>query len=401
MKKIISLIMVTVVFFTVATGCGKKNKGNEEISLYYNTEDIKTFNIANEIINEFEKEYGIKVNIHPVTDNKEIEKNINEGKENSVLLLDGYNFTKFANNNYLRDLGYLYKSKDTREKFSYITNIYAIYNNRYYGIGLMPYSLELIYNNSLLKDVGITVEDNNINDLFKKLNDKNIKIPTHIKSQYSKEVLLSALVANDSIIYDLYKINNVNDVDKKIDAIENGQEIFKRLNDLYVSNTIREDMFIDGGEEVIKDFNDGKYPAILTTTLAANGIRDGNDIGLANKMHLSNDMINAPVGVDFIVCSSVGNSKGDEVDKFLRFLLRSEPFELLSKQNCVTGNKMGDSNLKGIHIKMANSIHAAAEINILYIDSIAPNKVERIDKEVKNVLNGKYDGNEWNRVKGK
>ncbi|MGL4569853.1 MAG: ABC transporter substrate-binding protein [Clostridium sp.] len=401
MKKTVSLIMVLVVFLTITAGCGKKNKGNEEISLYYNTEDIKTFTLANEIIKEFEKEYGLKVNIHPVTDNKEIEKNIQEGKENSVLLLDGYNFSEFANKNYLRDLGYLYKSKDTREKFSYITNIYAIYNNKYYGIGLMPYSLELIYNNSLLKDKGITVEDNNINDLFKKLNDKNIKIPTYIKSKYSKEVLLSALVANDSIIYDLYKTNSVNDIDKKIDAIENGQEIFKKLNDLYVNNTIRENMFIDGEKEAIKDFNDGKTPVILTTTLSSNDIRNGNDIGLANKMHLSNEMINAPVGVDLIVCSSVGNSKGDEVDKFLRFLLKSEPFELLSKQNCITGNKMGDSNLEGIHIKMANSIHAAAEINILYIDSIAPNKVDRLNKEVKNVLSGKYDGNEWTRVKEK
>ena len=47
---------------------------------------------------------------------------------------------------------------------------------------------------------------------------------------------------------------------------------------------------------------------------------------------------------------------------------------------------------------MANSIHAASGINILYIDMISKEKGKKIDKEVKNVLSGKYDGKEWKRI---
>lgn len=398
MKKKISIILLLIITCTLTAGCKKGSKKNEDINLYYNSESVKTFNFAKEIIEQFEKEFKIKVNINPVNSEKDIEKNISEEKENSVLLLDDYTYIKFANKNYLRDLGYLYKSKDTREKFSYITNIYGIYNDKYYGIGLMPYSLELVYNEEALKKLGIEVNENDMKQVFKKLNEKNIKIPTYIKSEYSKGELLSALVANDTVIYNMYKMNKVSEVDDKIYALDNGQEIFNRLNDLYKDNVLKEDMFLEEGEEAIKNFNEGKSPVVFITTLNSSDIKSNEEVKVVNKMPISDNYINSPVGVDFIVCSSIGNKKGDEVDKFLRYLLKEEPFNKLSEKNCISGNKKADSNLKEVQGQMANSIHAASEINILYIDMISPEKGKKIDKEVKNVLSGKYDGKEWKRI---
>ncbi len=88
----------------------------------------------------------------------------------------------------------------------------------------------------------------------------------------------------------------------------------------------------------------------------------------------------------------------DHVDNFLRFLIEENPFEVLSKKNCITGNIEADSNLKGVQIKMANDIASADEINKFYINIISNEDISKIDKECKKVLSGKYDGKEWSRV---
>lgn len=80
MKKKISIILLLIITCTLTAGCKKGSKKNEDINLYYNSESVKTFNFAKEIIEQFEKEFEIKVNINPVNSEKDIEKNISDRK---------------------------------------------------------------------------------------------------------------------------------------------------------------------------------------------------------------------------------------------------------------------------------------------------------------------------------
>lgn len=399
MKRKIIPVLIFICFCSFLIGCrNKKNNDIKEVNLYYNTQSVKSISYVSDLIKRYEEKQGGKINIIPVNDVSEIEKHIDAKKDSFLVLLDGYDFIDYKNKNYLRDLSFLFKEKSIKEKFIDINNLYGIHEGKYYGLGLTPYSLSLLYNKEALKDLGIEIKENNYIEILTKLREKNIKIPTHIKSEYSKELLFSCLIANDTINYDLYKTDKINKLSEKINNIENGQKIFDVMHDLYNKNILREDMFLEDNKSAIKDFNEGKIPVLLTTTLSAQDITNKEGIDIVDKMPIQNKIVNANVGMDVTLCSVIGTTNIDHVDNFLRFLIEENPFEVLSKKNCITGNIEADSNLKGVQIKMANDIASADEINKFYINIISNEDISKIDKECKKVLSGKYDGKEWSRV---
>ncbi|MDY6012669.1 ABC transporter substrate-binding protein [Clostridium sp.] len=399
MKRKIIPVLIFICFCSFLIGCrNKKNNDIKEVNLYYNTQSVKSISYVSDLIKRYEEKQGGKINIIPVNDVSEIEKHIDAKKDSFLVLLDGYDFIDYKNKNYLRDLSFLFKEKSIKEKFIDINNLYGIHEGKYYGLGLTPYSLSLLYNKEALKDLGIEIKENNYIEILTKLREKNIKIPTHIKSEYSKELLFSCLIANDTINYDLYKTDKINKLSEKINNIENGQKIFDVMHDLYNKNILREDMFLEDNKSAIKDFNEGKIPVLLTTTLSAQDITNKEGIDIVDKMPIQNKIVNTNVGMDVTLCSVIGTTNIDHVDNFLRFLIEENPFEVLSKKNCITGNIEADSNLKGVQIKMANDIASADEINKFYINIISNEDISKIDKECKKVLSGKYDGKEWSRV---
>lgn len=399
MKRKIIPVLIFICFCSFLIGCrNKKNNDIKEVNLYYNTQSVKSISYVSDLIKRYEEKQGGKINIIPVNDVSEIEKHIDAKKDSFLVLLDGYDFIDYKNKNYLRDLSFLFKEKSIKEKFIDINNLYGIHEGKHYGLGLTPYSLSLLYNKEALKDLGIEIKENNYIEILTKLREKNIKIPTHIKSEYSKELLFSCLIANDTINYDLYKTDKINKLSEKINNIENGQKIFDVMHDLYNKNILREDMFLEDNKSAIKDFNEGKIPVLLTTTLSAQDITNKEGIDVVDKMPIQNKIVNTNVGMDVTLCSVIGTTNIDHVDNFLRFLIEENPFEVLSKKNCITGNIEADSNLKGVQIKMANDIASADEINKFYINIISNEDISKIDKECKKVLSGKYDGKEWSRV---
>lgn len=399
MKKKIILILILICFCSLLVSCkNKKDNEAKNVNLYYNEQSVKSISYVSDLIKKYEEKQGGKINIIPVNDVSEIEKHIDAKKESFLVLLDGYDFIDYKNKNYLRDISYLFKEKSIKEKFIDINNLYGIHEGRYYGLGLTPYSLNLIYNKEALKDLGIELKENNYIEALSKLREKNIKIPTYIKSEYSKELLFSCLIANDTINYDLYKTDKINKLEEKINHIEDGQKIFDVMHDLYNKNILREDMFLEDNKSAIKDFNEGKIPVLLTTTLSAQDITDKEGIGLVDKMPIQNKIVNTTVGMDVTLCSVIGATNVDYVDNFFRFLIEENPFEVLSKKKCITGNIEADSNLKGVQIKMADGIASADEINKFYINIISNENIRKIDKECKKVLSGKYDGKEWSRI---
>lgn len=399
MKRKIIPLLILICFCSLLVGCrDKKSSDVKEVNLYYNTQSVKSISYVSDLVKEYEEKQDSKINIIPVNDVSEIEKHIDGKKDSFLVLLDGYDFIDYKNKNYLRDISYLFKEKSIKEKFIDINNLYGIHKGRYYGLGLTPYSLDLLYNKEALKKLGVEIKENNYIEALTKLREKNIKIPTYIKSEYSKELLFSCLIANDTINYDLYKTDKINKLSEKINNIEGGQKIFDVMHDLYNKNILREDMFLEDNKSAIKEFNDGKIPVLLTTTLSAQEISNKEDIGIVDKMPIQNKIVNTSVGMDVALCSVIGTTNVDDVDNFFRFLIEENPFEVLSKKNCITGNIEADNKLRGVQIKMANDIASADEINKFYINIISNEDISKIDKECKKVLSGKYDGKEWSRV---
>ncbi|MGL4850822.1 MAG: hypothetical protein ACRC28_18205 [Clostridium sp.] len=397
-KNILWLISILIILIISLCGCNYNSNKEKGFKIYYNKNTVKEISVIENLVRKYEKESNRKIEIIGLDSEEDIKSYIGENKEQSIVLLDGYSFLEFINENYLRDIGYLYKEKEIREKFSVMTNSYGREKGVYNGISIMPFSLELIINKKVLDDKGVEFERNNISDAIIKLNKNGIKIYSYIKSEYTKELLITSLIANDTIIYDINETHATSSLKNKIYSIKNGQEIFEKLNYFYKEGSFKEENFIDGNEKLIELFNEGKIGAMLTTTLVADKFNPNIETVIVDKLPISNISVNAPIGMDMIITSAIGKKNRDETDRFLRFLLQPNGIEELGKENIVTGNKKGDSMLSGVQAKMAKVIHNDSEINKFFFNIISNEGVENITEEAKNVMNGKYDGMEWERV---
>ncbi|MGL5649938.1 MAG: hypothetical protein ACRDDY_19065 [Clostridium sp.] len=396
--KKLSLINILIILIISLSSCNYNLKKEKEFKIYYNKNTVKEISIVKKLVEKYKRLEDRDIEIIGLEEEGDIKKYIGENKDQNVILLDGYSFLEFINEDYLRDIGYLYKEKETRKNFSVMTNSYGRERGIYKGISIMPFSLELVINKKISDEKNLSFEKNDISKAILKLKEKGIKIHSYIKSEYTKELLLISLIANDTIIYDIKRNNTTSSLKNKIYSIKNGQEIFKKLNYFFKIGSFREENFIDIGEEAIEKFNNGEIGAILTTTLSADRFNSDIDTILINKLHIANRSINAPIGMDIIIASSIGNKNRDEIDRFFRFLLQSNGIESLECEKIVTGNKKGDSELIGIQSKMADGIHSDSEINKFFFNIISNEGVENITEEAKKVMRGQYDGEEWNRI---
>lgn len=395
-KRVIFIYILFLILFLVS--CMEKKEEDSKVKLYYNKNSIISIKSVETLVKEYKNKEGKDIQIVPLESEDEIKSKIGEHKEAAIVLLDSYSFMDFISKDYLRDLTSLFKDKTTREKFSLITNLYSRINGRYFGLSFKPYSLELIYNKEFLKDMQIDVTENNMFNLIKKLNEKNIKIPTFIESRHSKEILLSNLVANDTIVYDIKNEMLSTDIREKIKEIENGQILMDKIYYYYTLGILKKENFIDRDETAIKELNEKKIPVLLTTSLVTDRLdKESNDFYCVNKLPISNN-VNSPVGSDLIICSTIGSKKAEEIDIFIRYLIQSDVFKKISEKNLITGNKEADSNLLGVSAKMAEDIHAADGINKFYVNIISEEKIKKIENEIKDIMVGKYDKKEWERV---
>lgn len=395
-KRVVLVCMLFLIPLLVS--CMEKKEETSKVKLYYNKNSIVTIKNVETLVKEYKNKEGKEIEIVPLEDIDEMKSKIGEHKESAIVLLDGYSFMDFTSKNYLRDLTSLFKDKTIRERFSLITNLYSRINGRYFGLAFKPYSLELIYNKEMLKEMQINVTENNMFNLIKKLNEKNIKIPTYIESRHSKEILLSNLVANDTIVYDIKSDILSTNIEEKIKEIKSGQILMDKIYYYYNEGILREDNFIDRDENVIKELNESKIPVLLTTSLITDRLnKESGDFYCVNKLPINNN-VNSPVGSDLIICSTIGSSNSEDIDIFMRYLIQSDVFKKLSEKNLITGNKDADSNLLGVSAEMAENIHAADGINKFYINIISDEKIKKIENEIKNIMSGKYDKKEWDRV---
>lgn len=395
-KRVVLVCMLFLILLLVS--CMEKKEETSKVKLYYNKNSIVTIKNVETLVKEYKNKEGKEIEIVPLEDIDEMKSKIGEHKESAIVLLDGYSFMDFTSKNYLRDLTSLFKDKTIRERFSLITNLYSRINGRYFGLAFKPYSLELIYNKEMLKEMQINVTENNMFNLIKKLNEKNIKIPTYIESRHSKEILLSNLVANDTIVYDIKSDILSTNIEEKIKEIKSGQILMDKIYYYYNEGILREDNFIDRDENVIKELNESKIPVLLTTSLITDRLnKESGNFYCVNKLPINNN-VNSPVGSDLIICSTIGSSNSEDIDIFMRYLIQSDVFKKLSEKNLITGNKDADSNLLGVSAEMAENIHAADGINKFYINIISDEKIKKIENEIKNIMSGKYDKKEWDRV---
>ena len=144
MKKLLTLLMVISMISTLFVGCSKKT--SEEINFFNYGE-----NIDEETIKEFEKQYGIKVNIETFDDMENMYQKVkNEGVKYDVILVSDALMPRMIKENLIQEL-----NKDNIPNISQMDEEYLnleIDPGNNYSVPYMFGTVGVIYNKDVVKE---------------------------------------------------------------------------------------------------------------------------------------------------------------------------------------------------------------------------------------------------------
>ena len=144
MKKLLTLLMVISMISTLFVGCSKKT--SEEINFFNYGE-----NIDEETVKEFEKQYGIKVNIETFDDMENMYQKVkNEGVKYDVILVSDALMPRMIKENLIQKL-----NKDSIPNISQMDEEYLnleIDPGNKYSVPYMFGTVGLIYNKDVVKE---------------------------------------------------------------------------------------------------------------------------------------------------------------------------------------------------------------------------------------------------------
>ena len=144
MKKLLVLLISTLMISTLCIGCSKKT--SEEINFFNYGE-----NIDEETVKEFEKQYGIKVNIETFDDMENMYQKVkNEGVKYDVILVSDALMPRMIKENLIQEL-----NKDNIPNISQMDEEYLnleIDPGNKYSVPYMFGTVGLIYNKDVVKE---------------------------------------------------------------------------------------------------------------------------------------------------------------------------------------------------------------------------------------------------------
>ena len=144
MKKLLALLISILIISTLFVGCSKKT--SEEINFFNYGE-----NIDEETIKEFEKQYGIKVNIETFDDMENMYQKVkNEGVKYDVILVSDALMPRMIKENLIQEL-----NKDNIPNISQMDEEYLnleIDPGNKYSVPYMFGTVGLIYNKDVVKE---------------------------------------------------------------------------------------------------------------------------------------------------------------------------------------------------------------------------------------------------------
>ena len=399
-----SLIMVLIFLLCfINIGCQKKDKtGKEEkkeLSLYIDVKDKYSLSVIKFIVDEFKKENeDIKVNVNTPLDSNKLKDDIIQGNSGDIIFTSRNTMIELGRKGLLNDLNNLYSKNKVNDKFYNILSTYGRIGDKYFGIALVPFSLEIFYSNLNLQKLGMNPPQN-INDIvsiLKRLNEEKIRVPVVLTEDLEINNGLASIFFSNSM--DMQKIEKSYDSGKK--SYQELVEIQKIFNDEYYlvkQGVINKESFELGNENSMNKLTNGDVPLLIGISYLAKDIKDTN-IGIVDKYNISKNKENIPIIVNCIACTPTSIKNEESANTFATFILSEKVQKALAKEGFVTGSKKANEDSTGINKIIVKHISEANLNSILYVYNFPKIFQSQFEAKLARVLGGKYNDNEWKEI---
>lgn len=396
-KKPLIFLLIMVVIFNLF-GCNKKEEvsKNKQINIYVDIKDKESLNIIKVLTDEYKKENSkVKVNLNNAIGEK-IEEDISKGNEADVIFTSRNNMLKLGAKGLLSDMGSYYEANKLNDRYYTVVKAYGRFNDRYYGIAAMPYTIEVLYNKDAFDKLGLKVPTkiDDVKDTLKKLTVSSKKVPVVLTEDIDINNGLFSIIANNMVT--MRKLESIyNSGAESYKSLTDIQQAFDILAGLVKSGSINKNTFEIGNESTINKFVKGDIPIIITSSYYADNFKDSNIKTIGEYSPDAAQKLSIPVIANGILSVPVNNKNGEEVSNFIKFVFSDETQKKLVEKGFVTGNKKANTKKEGIKANVIAHLENSTEDSIAFIYNIPEKLKNNISSKIDDILSGKHTKNEW------
>lgn len=398
-KKILVIFLLTALIINIS-GCGSSSKESskeKQLNIYVDVKDKESLNIIKSVTEGYKKENSkVKINLNNAIGEK-IEEDISKGNEADIVITSRNNMVKLSRKGLLSDMGNYYEENKINDKYYNVVKAYGRYEDKYFGIDLMPYTMEILYNKTALDKLGIKPPTaiSDLKDLLKKLGEASKRVPVVISEDLDINSALFSIIVNNRV--------NMRKLESKYDSgassyktITEMQQAFDILNDLIKYGSINKNTFEIGNESTVNKFEKGDIPLMICSSYYINNLKNESIKSIGENMNDTSVKFNVPVISNSIICVAVNNKNGEEVGNFIKFMLGDDNQKKLKEQGFVTGNKKvnGDKE-KGIKVIVLQHLSSSTEDSVAYVYNIPSKLKNSISSKIDEMLSGKETKKEW------
>ncbi|MFL0194529.1 ABC transporter substrate-binding protein [Clostridium sp. WILCCON 0269] len=395
------MILLVIVFIFNLCACGKKEEvlKNEQINIYIGVKDKESLSIIKFLTDEYKKANPkVQLNINNAIGGK-VEEDIAENSDVDVVFTSRNDMLKLVRKSLLSDMSSLYEKNNLSDRYYTVVKAYGRFNDRYYGIPVIPYTVEILCNKEAFNRLNLKVPStiSEVESTLKAFNSLSERVPVVLNEGMDINNTIFSIILNNVI--PMRKLESIYDSSsseyKKLSQVQKG---FDTLENLVKSGYINKDTFEIGNESTIEKFNRNGIPMIIASSYYVNRFDNPSIECLQSYSLDGKHELKVPIMSDTIISIPMNNKNGDKIDDFIEFIFSDNTQKKLSKKGFVTGNKNANTFKEGIKKTVIAHLQNGTEDSIAFIYNIPENLVNNISSKIENILSGKYTDNEWNEV---
>jgi raffinose/stachyose/melibiose transport system substrate-binding protein len=395
------IIFIMIILSMSCTGCKKNPTSSEKsLNLYIDIKDTHSLNIINLIIDEYKKDnISSKVNVKNALGGKMILEDINKGSEADIIFTTRNTMIELSQKGLISEMAPYYDKNKISDRFYKILGQYGKIGDKYYGIGLIPYSVEIVYNNEALSNLKLQPPKNltEFKDVLLKLKQNSIRVPVLLTEDLDTNAALASLFINSKVKSKVLESSYDSDENSLL-KISDIQIVLNEINALVKGGVVDKNSFEMGKEVTINNINKGNIPIMVCISYYNNNLASSG-LGLIDDF--SFDMSaksNVPVIINCLMVIPTNGKNSDEVANFIKYALSDETQKKLSNKGFITGNSKANESISGLGKTMAKHIWSSNEDSIMFTYNMPLVLSNELTSKISNILMGKYTGKEWQEI---
>lgn len=400
-KIYITFILVLSLTFSLI-GCGSKTEKSskeKKLNIYVDIKDKHSLNIIKFLTDEYKKEKPKTTIIVSNAMGTDTLKDISKGKVGDIIFVSRNKMIELQTKGLLSDVSAYYEKNKINEKYYNVMNSYGRYSDKYYGIGVIPYTIEVLYNKEALKKLNIK-EPINIKegeDILIKLNKESIKVPVILTDDIDiNNALASLMVGNEKNAYNVDNIYNSSKEAYK--EKKEFQSMFDSIQNLYKNGIVNKNTFEIGNENAIKKFVNGDIPMIISISYYYKEFNQNNVGLIEDYSSMASFKGNVPVIVNALLCKPINGENEEEVNDFIKFAFSDTTQKKLLEKGFITGNSKVNEEAKGMASSIAKHLSSSNENGIIFLYNLPEKFSAGMSSRIEKILSGQYKGDEWNTL---